>query len=982
MTTEPVVHPKAKLIQVVIPWCCAGGALLFYLFTLSHWVTFGSIADVSRVSKWEWQPQIFCPLYWLVTLPFTVLPARLVPLALNVFSAVCGAATLGLLARSVALLPQDRTQGQRDREKGAFGLLTIPSAWLPPLLAVFTCGLQLTFWECSTSSDGGIVPNASAEIFDLLLFAYIVRALLEYRIDEQDSWLKRAAFIYGLAITNNWAMIGFFPLFVVALIWMKGFGFFKRQFLGPMLLLGLAGLLLYLLLPLAQSLTHGDQVTFWQALKGNVGFQRSIVATLFKNYRGLIALLALTSILPIFLISIRWPASFGDNSPLGEATGSFIFHFMTLVFLVVCVWIAMDPQASPRNQGLGIPFLTFYYLGAIVAGYGAGYLLLWASRKPDSERRTPPLVRTAKRLVALGVFLLFLGTPIMLVMRNLPQVRLTNGPLLQQIAALQVAAMPGNNVYVFSDDSRRLLLAHSEAVKEGRENDFVFLDSTAMKDPAYHRFLRARYGNRWPLDLPAGRTNHLQDGDLYALMQTLAASNSVYYLHPSFGYYFEACYAQPHGLAFRMLPYPDGVILPPPLSKELLEENNAFWAKAEENFLAPILASVSPPPQRNPGFWKELMERLHISTKPNRDATQMALLLSVNLDYWGTEAQKANQLPNAAHDFQLARSLNGDNVAAQVNYDCNQDLQAGRTPVLQNKQEVKETFDRYRSQWEPILARNGPFDEPTFCSIQGYLFTQGGNYKQAAQQLERWRELAPDNLGPRIALTHLYLGRLHSPESAVKIVRDIREHPGRLALTITNEPQVLGLEAVTYMTLGDTNRLNRAIDDSLNRYPGSTNIVDAGLEIYTRFGLFSNALNLVDRELTVMPTNLVYKLYKGYYDLQLGAYDAAIKPLTEVLSQETNETNFVRNSALLDRAIAYYRSGKLEQSAGDYEAVRKVYPKAYQVYYGLEEIAFQKKDTNAAIQYCESYLTYAPTNSEEAKVIIQRLKDLKKPGSG
>ena len=92
-------------------------------------------------------------------------------------------------------------------------------------------------------------------MFDLLLFAYVVRCLLEFRIDERESWLMRAAFVFGVGMTNNWAMIGFFPLFLVALVWIKGLSFFNLRFLARMSLCLLAGLSLYLLLPLVQSLS-------------------------------------------------------------------------------------------------------------------------------------------------------------------------------------------------------------------------------------------------------------------------------------------------------------------------------------------------------------------------------------------------------------------------------------------------------------------------------------------------------------------------------------------------------------------------------------------------------------------------------------------------------------------------------------------------------------------------------------------------------
>ena len=68
-------------------------------------------------------------------------------MALNFISAICGALTLVCLARSVALLPHDRTQAQREREPSEYSLLNSSCwRWLPPLLAVLACGLQLSFW--------------------------------------------------------------------------------------------------------------------------------------------------------------------------------------------------------------------------------------------------------------------------------------------------------------------------------------------------------------------------------------------------------------------------------------------------------------------------------------------------------------------------------------------------------------------------------------------------------------------------------------------------------------------------------------------------------------------------------------------------------------------------------------------------------------------------------------------------------------------
>src|SRR2546425_4659744 len=224
-TTEQEVIPKTRFVSIVLPWLIAAGALAIYLITLNRWVSLGSLLQAAKLSGWTWQPDLSEPLYWLLTYPLRWLPSNAIPLALNLLSAVCAVLTLALLARSVALLPHDRTHEQRQREHGEFSLLSIRAAWLPPVLAAVICGLQLTFWEHATAASG--------DMLNLLLFAYVIRCVLEFRIDERESWLTRAALVYGLGMTNNWAMIGFFPLFLGALVWIRGLSFFQSWFPRP-----------------------------------------------------------------------------------------------------------------------------------------------------------------------------------------------------------------------------------------------------------------------------------------------------------------------------------------------------------------------------------------------------------------------------------------------------------------------------------------------------------------------------------------------------------------------------------------------------------------------------------------------------------------------------------------------------------------------------------------------------------------------------
>src|SRR6185369_10554388 len=120
-------------------------------------------------------------------------------IGLNFITALAAALSLGLLARSVALLPHDRTHDQRIREKSDTTFLSIPTAWIPILFAVLLCGLQRSFWEHAVVATG--------EMIDLLLIAYVIRCLLEHRLDGRDSWLYKLALVYGIGVANNFAFI-------------------------------------------------------------------------------------------------------------------------------------------------------------------------------------------------------------------------------------------------------------------------------------------------------------------------------------------------------------------------------------------------------------------------------------------------------------------------------------------------------------------------------------------------------------------------------------------------------------------------------------------------------------------------------------------------------------------------------------------------------------------------------------------------------
>ena len=88
---------------------------------------------------------------------------------------------------------------------------------------------------------------------------------------------------------------------------------------------------------------------------------------------------------------------------------------------------------------------------------------------------------------------------------------------------------------------------------------------------------------KWPDTVSAAeKTNGVSPLHLIGLLATLAKTNELYYLHPSFGYYFEQFCLEPHGLVYKLNTLPDDTLLPPSPDKNLIAANEAFWARAEK----------------------------------------------------------------------------------------------------------------------------------------------------------------------------------------------------------------------------------------------------------------------------------------------------------------------------------------------------------------------------------------------------------------
>lgn len=1005
---------ESNRVPWVLPWAVGAGALIVFLVTLNHWVSLASLPLVAKVTGWDWVLPHQLPLFFLLTFPLRWLPVASQPIAFNALSAVCAALTLALLARSVMLLPHDRTHEQRQRERSEFSLLSIPAAWLPPIFAVLVCAFELTFWE-----HAGVATN---EMLDLLIFAYVVRCLLEYRIDPRDSWLFRFAFVYGLGVANNWALLGFAPFFLVGIAWIKGLGVLQFPFLVRFLGCGLAGLSMYLLLPLAWALSNHPVVGFWEALRANLVFQK---AMLFNNpgARFLAIILGTTAILPVLIMGIRWPASFGDTSAAGAALTNFMFRSVHLVLFGACLWVALDQRffsarvLVPKRLQVQVPFLTYYYLGALSVGYFAGYLLLvfGEHRSSKSWRRRSGMNLALQKLVVGLVWLVAIAVPGALVYQNFKQIQQNNGPVLSRMAADCAEGLPSTSAIVLSDYPYSLLLLEAELSRAPGSQRHVLVHTRSLSSSDYHLQLSKKYPQRWPSTF-ADPDEIFDDGNLLQLLTDLARTNAIYYLHPSFGFYFERFHARPHGLVSELVLCPTNTLAAVPLKTEEIGANEGFWSKHEDT-LAELRKSGA-----------------------SRDTAYVRTFYSRALNAWGVALQRNTNSVDATKYFEKASELNTNNIPAYVNLQFNQARRSGIGQTNVTSKTIEDRFGPYRS-WD-VLAENGPFDQPEFCMHLGDIFVQQRLFRQAAIEFQRVTELEPNNLVGHLALAGTFL-RSGRADEAIARVREIQS--GQETLSETALIELARLEANAEFAKKNVAASEKLLLDTHARFPKSVTVLDTLVQLYAQERRYAEAMRILDKleklapdhtqlqmnratiyfntkandkALAILdqilerdPKSIRAQLYKTFIfvqqrDFQKAAplvenilrldpensealtyqgviaienkdYSAAIPPLDRVLKAEPGDWNALRN-----RAIAYLQMGNLTKARQDYDLLVRLMPGYYVAYYGLGEIAFRKRDTEAAIKNYEQYLKNFPLEStpeldQEKKLVSDRLQELK-----
>ncbi len=952
----------------VLPWIVAAGALVVYLFTLNRWVTLNSLTTVAKVAGWDWWSlTLQAPLYHLVTSPIRLLPPSAQALALNIFSAVCAAGALGLLARSVAILPQDRTREQRQRLDNEQGLLTIRAAWVPPVFAAMICGFQLTFWENATA--------ASVESLNLLLFAYIVGCLLEYRLDGKESRLYRMAFVYGLSAATNWAMIGFFPLSLMALIWIQKRRFFHLGFLVRLTVCGLLGLAIYLYLPWLEKSGNGADATFWQLFKTQLGFQKQML-TSFPKYVVLIC--CLSSILPVFLIGFRLPSSFGDTSVVGSVLTHFMYRFAQAALLVLCLFVAFDPMISPRKLGFGLAFLPFYFLGALSIGYFSGYFLLACGVDPQVKfYRISPRMRLLNQTFFGLVCVAAIGVPAALALRNYPGIAIVNNPAkLTQYAAHLVASLPAQGAMVMSDEPQQLFLIDAYLARQGRNNPHVLLDAQfGLSHHWYLNQLHKRQPEKWPDVLHNAKVpDPIDSARLVSMMTVLSRTNPVYYLQPHCGIFAEGLMLEPQGLVFSVKPYPPGSLANLAISPTMASNNLAFWGS--------LKAMVS--------AWPKYPNQTRYDAALLADGDYVKRAYSRSVNRLGVELQRSGMLTEAGSCFDLAQEFNPDNAIAWVNQQFNRNLRAGNANPVEVPAEITARLGAKYARWNDRIYENGPFDEPRYCMEVGESLAKNDPtgmeppyLRQPAQQFQRVLELNPDNWDAGIWLANMYL-KMSSPSNMLRIVAHLEARRSQQPISLVYQIELVRLKALAYTMMDKAPLGLQLLQEVRLKNPAVTTIPEIMAQIYLQSGDLTNSLACFEEELKLEPGNCRTLINVAAMYIRLRRPKDAIPHLTHALQIEPNN-----DAARINRAIANLSAGMLDDAEKDYRLAMETIPKGklHSLYSGLAEISWQRKDNAKAVEYYRKFLELLPRNKiggvlmrEDETLLNTALERLKQMG--
>ena len=172
--------------------------------------------------------------------------------------------------------------------------------------------------------------------------------------------------------------------------------------------------------------------------------------------------------------------------------------------------------------------------------------------------------------------------------RNTPAILRLNFHPLQRFGELAVESLPAGRGVMLSDQPQKLAVFQAALSHTRNRADWLAVDTRALPAVEYRAGLERRQPIGWLTDENRHELTPLEMG---RLLEQIARTNRLFYLHPSYGYFFERFYLEPIGAIYEMKLRGKNPLEIPPLPGAVTDANETFWTGAWQKKMAPLVAT-------------------------------------------------------------------------------------------------------------------------------------------------------------------------------------------------------------------------------------------------------------------------------------------------------------------------------------------------------------------------------------------------------
>jgi len=252
------------------------------------------------------------------------------------------------------------------------------------------------------------------------------------------------------------------------------------------------------------------------------------------------------------------------------------------------------------------------------------------------------------------------------------------------------------------------------------------------------------------------------------------------------------------------------------------------------------------------------------------------------------------------------------------------------------------------------LYDNGPFDVPDLLFAQGQVWLQQYLIRQACDSFERSSELVPTNSAPKMALASgLIRGKWL--DEAEKVVAGLNQETNQT--TGGQKLELISMEAAIHFARQDTNRAEATLRGAMQKYPQALTFYDSLNELYRASGQWAKALELMNREVSMMPTNLPLRMQRADVAFNAGDTNTTLTDLETVLKIDPGNVD-----AAMFQAFIAIQQKEYAKALKAVDGILERDPKNVQALTYKGTILMEMKDDEKAIEAFNKAVKIEPHN--------------------